>query len=117
MAATHSLIVQYEVDGFGTDADLERRCRLQDLLDRALRRTLNGMCDGGDLGGGTMNIFLEQVVDPQRACGTVVETLRKASELEGAVIALDLNLPDNSEEGVPFVVLWPDGYTGEFDIL
>ena len=86
------------------------------MLDEALHAAGNGCCDGGDIGSGTINIYLEEVVQPERACATVVEALRNAGELEGAIVALD-NDPEGEGEVEPaYRVLWPPGFTGEFSL-
>jgi hypothetical protein len=50
------LIVEYEVDGWGSRADLEKRHRLEDALDEILGWTGLGCCDGGSIGSGTMEV-------------------------------------------------------------
>lgn len=113
----YSLIVQYRVDGWGSPADLKKRHRLSDLLGDCLEETENGYCDGGDIGSGSINIFLEEVIDPQRACDTIVAALQESDDLEGAVIALDLDPEGTQEEGPDYAILWPTDYQGEFSIL
>lgn len=100
-----TLIVQYRTEGWGSLQNLQMRREVESLLDDCLRATGNGYCDGGDIGSGTINIFLE-VLDPHRAKDAVVETLRKARLLEGATIAI------RTEKG--FEVLWPQDFVGEF---
>lgn len=51
-----SLLVEYEVDGFGTDADLEKRHSLEDRMNDLLGWTGLGHCDGGSIGSGTMEV-------------------------------------------------------------
>lgn len=48
------LIVEYPVNGFGTDADLDKRVELEDKLNDSLGWTGLGYCDGGSIGSGTM---------------------------------------------------------------
>jgi hypothetical protein len=105
-ADDHStLIVQYRTKGWGSPQDLQMRHKVEFLLDESLKTTANGYCDGGDIGSGTVNIFLF-VLDPSRARDTVVEALRTAHLLEGATIAME------TDEG--FEVVWPQGFVGEF---
>jgi hypothetical protein len=113
----HSLIVQYRVSGWGSPTDLEKRHRLSDLLDDCLEEAENGCCDGGDIGSGSINIFLEEVIDPQRACDTIVAALQESGDLEGAVIALNLDPDGTNEEGPYHSILWPQDYHGDFSIL
>ena len=48
------LLVEYAVDGFGTDEDLEKRHALQQRLGDLLVCRGLGVCDGGSAGAGTM---------------------------------------------------------------
>jgi hypothetical protein len=100
-----TLIVQYRTEGWGSSQDLEMRWTVESLLDECLKSMSNGYCDGGDIGSGTINIFLS-VLDPHRATEAVIEALRKAQLLEGATIAL--------EDEEKFEVLWPEGFEGGF---
>src|SRR4051794_38654229 len=81
-----TVIVPFAVEGFGTDDEFDRRCRIQELLDEALRKTGNGLCDGGDSGSGSMNVF-PQVQDVLRGVCTVLDTLRGADLLGGVIVA------------------------------
>jgi hypothetical protein len=69
-----TLLVEYAIDGFGSDADLDKRRALQDRLNDTLGWTGLGHCDGGSSGSGTME-----------ACCFVVDF-----ELARRVIAADL---------------------------
>jgi hypothetical protein len=48
------LLVEYEIEGMGTPADVDKRSRLEDLLNELLGWTGLGHCDGGSIGSGTM---------------------------------------------------------------
>lgn len=50
----YALIIEYEIDGFGTVEDLDKRHRLQARMDETLGWTGLGHCDGGSIGSGTM---------------------------------------------------------------
>lgn len=50
------LMVEYRVDGTGSPADLDKRHRLEARLDETLGWTGLGMCDGGSIGSGTMEV-------------------------------------------------------------
>jgi hypothetical protein len=50
------LMIEYKVDGMGTEADLEKRYRLQSQMDETLGWSGLGMCDGGSIGSGTMEV-------------------------------------------------------------
>jgi hypothetical protein len=51
-----TLMVEFTVDGMGTETDLEKRHRLQDRMSDTLGWTGLGMCDGGSIGSGSMEV-------------------------------------------------------------
>ena len=100
-----TLIVQYRTQGWEPALALEKRRKVEELLNEWLGWTGNGHCDGGDIGGGTINVFL-LVVDAYLATKTIIEALKKTRLLSGATIALE------NEDG--FDILWPHDVTREF---
>ena len=100
-----TLLVQYELEGWGTAEDLHKRHAVENLLNEGLGWTGNGKCDGGDIGSGTMNVC-SLVVNPYIASNTVIQELRKNNLLEAAVIAIER---DDS-----FEVLYPENFEKEF---
>jgi hypothetical protein len=48
------LEIEYKIDGFGTEHDLDKRHRLEEKLDEILGWTGLGHTDGGSIGSGTM---------------------------------------------------------------
>ena len=52
----YTLLIEYEVDGFGTEEDLEKRFRLEERMLETLGWTGLGVCDGGSIGSGTMEV-------------------------------------------------------------
>lgn len=48
------LEVEYKIDGFGTEQDLDKRHRIEDYLNELLGWTGLGHVDGGSIGSGTM---------------------------------------------------------------
>ena len=54
--------VEYIVEGFGSPEDLDKRHELESRLNETLGWTGLGMCDGGSIGSGTMEVF-SYVVD------------------------------------------------------
>ena len=50
------LIIEYAVDGFGTDKDLDKRHALENRMNELLGWTGLGACDGGSIGSGSMEI-------------------------------------------------------------
>lgn len=103
------VIVQFKTDhDWGDSADLEKRHRVEDILNECLGWSGNGHCDGGDIGSGTINAF-SFVVDPQLAQETIISALKREGLLEGAIIALDRT--DGYE------VMWPVDFDGEFSLF
>jgi len=87
-----TLLIEYEVDGMGCEADVEKRHRLQKRMSETLGWTGLGGCDGGSIGSGTMEV-----------CCFVADF-----EVAKAVIEADLNgtefenytrIYDENEEG------------------
>ena len=74
------LIVEYAVDGFGTEDDLDKRHALEDRLQEILGWTGLGHCDGGSIGSGTMEAACP-VVDFDRAKAVIADAL-KGTEFE-----------------------------------
>jgi hypothetical protein len=50
------LLVEYAISGMGTADDLDKRHALEDHLNETLGWTGLGMCDGGSIGSGTMEV-------------------------------------------------------------
>lgn len=48
--------IEYKIDGFGTDNDLNKRHRLEEKMDEVLGWTGLGHTDGGSIGSGTMEV-------------------------------------------------------------
>ena len=65
----HTLVAECTVDDFGTAADLAERHAVEDAVDTLLRERGLGWCDGGSIGGGTMEIacFVENYARAKRA--------------------------------------------------
>lgn len=103
------VIVQFKTkDAWGDTDDLDRRYELEDLLNECLGWTGNGHCDGGDIGSGTINAY-SFVVDPRIAAETIVQTLKDAGKIKGAIVVISTEEDDD--------VVWPPGFEGEFSII
>jgi len=50
------LEIQYKIEGFGSEQDLDRRRRLQEKMNQVLGWTGLGHCDGGSSGSDTMEV-------------------------------------------------------------
>lgn len=51
-----TILIEYEVEGMGTEEDLKKRYKLQDRMDETLGWLGLGSCDGGSIGSGTMEV-------------------------------------------------------------
>jgi hypothetical protein len=72
------LMIEYAVEGTGTGLDADKRHRLEDRMNETLGWTGLGMCDGGSIGSGTMEVC-NFVVDFEVA-KTVIENDLKDTE-------------------------------------
>lgn len=103
------LIVQYRIEGHGSESDHDKRVTVENLLGEFLEDRDLGYCDGGDIGSGTMNVFC--FVKPKRGAGQkIIDLLRTNNLLEGAVIA-------EADNGGQESVLWPPEFKGEFQLI
>lgn len=107
------LVINYRVSGWGDEADLNKRYRVEGLMNECLGWTGNGHCDGGDIGSGSINIFC-MCVDPEIAAQTAVDALRKEQLLEGAVVAIRFDIENGDED---YQVRWPEDFSGEFSTI
>ena len=51
-----TLLVEYRIEGFGSEENLAKRYRLEERLNETLGWTGLGKCDGGSSGSGTMEV-------------------------------------------------------------
>lgn len=72
------LEVEYKVDGFGSEKDLDKRHRLEELLNGILGWTGLGHVDGGSIGSGTMEVGC--IVVDYEIAKTVLEQELKNTE-------------------------------------
>jgi hypothetical protein len=74
---THpTLVVEYKLDGWGSKSDLAKRHALEDALDRTLKKARLGLCDGGEIGAGSMEVFCP-VFDYAKAKAAIVAVLAR----------------------------------------
>jgi hypothetical protein len=85
----YTLLVEYTVEGMGSEDDVEKRHRLQDRMNETLGWTGLGHCDGGSIGSGTMEVC-NFVVDFELA-KKVIEKDLKGTEFENYTRIYDEN--------------------------
>ncbi len=51
-----TLIIEYEIDGMGTQEDINKRYDVENRIDELLGWSGTGNCDGGSIGSGTMEV-------------------------------------------------------------
>ncbi len=68
------LEIEYIIDGFGTEEDLDKRHRLEEKMDEVLGRTGLGHTNGGSIGSGTMEVGCA-VVDFNMAKKVIADSL------------------------------------------
>ena len=69
------LEIEYRIDDFGTEQDLDKRHRLEEKMDEVLGWTGLGHTDGGSIGSGTMEVGC-MVVDFDIAKKVIEEKLK-----------------------------------------
>jgi hypothetical protein len=105
------VVIHYRLQRWGSVDDHARRVAIEDLMTECLTRTGLGICDGGDIGSATINIFCE-VVDAATAEPIIINQLRQHNHLEGAVIAMRERKGHDT-----YKVLWPKDFTGTFNLF
>jgi predicted DNA-binding WGR domain protein len=83
------LEIEYVVNGFGTEQDLDKRHRLEERMDEVLGWTGLGHCNGGSIGSGTMEVGCI-VVDFEIAKKVIVENL-EGTEFENYTRIFKMN--------------------------
>ena len=69
------VLIEYAIDEFGNDSDLEKRHSLEDRMSETLGWSGLGHCDGGSSGSGTMEVCCF-VVDTEIAIQTIKADLQ-----------------------------------------
>ena len=88
-----TLLIEFNVDGHGTTADVDKRHKLEDKMKEVLGWTGLGDCDGGSIGSGTMEVCCF-VVDFDIA-KQVIETKLKDTEFADYTRIFDENAEVN----------------------
>lgn len=103
----HSLTLQFKTDdSWGGTEDLDFRNAIWNDLDALLFWTGNGHVGGGDIGAGTVNLFLD-VVTPEFAVTTIEHLVAKKQIDRPFIIARQ------DEEG-EIIVIYPTDHDNEF---
>lgn len=87
------LLIEFAIEGWGTNDDLEKRHRLQDRMAETLGWSGLGHCDGGSSGSGTMDVCC-LVVDFDIAKAVV------STDLEGTEFEDYSRIYDENETGL-----------------
>jgi hypothetical protein len=74
-----------ETHGMGTPEDLEKRYKVEGIINKLLCETGYGDCDAGEIGNGQMFIYC-RVKDPDKALEMIRCELNKHHLLDGAII-------------------------------
>lgn len=69
------VLIEYRVDGMGSETDLDKRHALESRINETLGWTGIGHCDGGSIGSGTMEICC-MVVDADIAAQVIAADLK-----------------------------------------
>ena len=69
------VLIEYRVDGMGSEMDLDKRHALESRINETLGWTGIGHCDGGSIGSGTMEICC-MVVDADIAAQVIAADLK-----------------------------------------
>ncbi|WP_130068138.1 hypothetical protein [Bacillus albus] len=100
-------VLQYVYTDDQLEDGLEKRQKIQEIMDEALGWSGNGYCDGGDIGSGTINIYTF-VIDVNKALQTTINELENHHLLDDVKIAY----MSNDEE---YKQIYPN--KGEFNLL
>jgi hypothetical protein len=69
-----TLLIEYAIEGMGTETDVKKRHRLETRMNETLGWTGLGACDGGSIGSGTMEVC-NYVVDFETAKSVIENDL------------------------------------------
>jgi hypothetical protein len=103
-----TLIIQFRCSGDVSEFDW--LVRIEDALIQGFSRNRKADVDGHDFGSGTMNIFLF----PKQGWASAIEIVKAYLRLHGA---LDRAVIIKRSKAERYSVVWPEGYTGEFERL
>jgi hypothetical protein len=109
------MILQFPVvEGWGDVSDLDFRHEMEEILNNYIFWSVNGQVTGGDIGSGTINIFIH-AISPDYAVFVINHVLEQHKIERPYLIALELDEPtDTEDDGFGVKVLYPKDYKGTF---
>ena len=108
------MILQFPVEGWGDTSDLDFRNEVWECVEPYIHWSVNGYVSGGDIGGGTINIFLG-VISPEYAVHVITKVLEQKNIKRPYLIALELDESSGEEgDGFGVKVLYPNDFQGSF---
>jgi hypothetical protein len=95
-----SVVVQIKLsnDWLGTMSELEYRYKIEEDFSKIFEPLDIGYCDGGQIGTGSMEIFIEEVSDIDFALEVILQHLRSLEIKPEYKVAWRKNTPSNSEK-------------------
>ena len=103
----NTIVVQFKTDGRISDWD--RLIEIEEALIQGFSQNNQAEVDGHDFGSGTMNIF----IFPRAAWGPAIEIVLAYLKLRNALS--DALVIKRLKSG-KHVVVWPEGFEGEFEL-
>jgi len=96
----HTVVIQIKLsnDWLGTMSELEYRHKIEEDFSKILEPLNIGYCDGGQIGAGTMEIFIEDVSDIDFALDVILQHLMSLEIKPEYKVAWRKNTPSNSEK-------------------
>ncbi|MCC5851171.1 MAG: hypothetical protein JJU29_24025 [Verrucomicrobia bacterium] len=102
------LVLQFKIDGHGSEKDFDGLVEIEEKLNAALQRNGEGYVDGHDIGSGEMNIYII-IKTWERGTWFMEQYLKNQPWNNDAILAKDLR-------NGSYKVLWPKRYEGDFAI-
>lgn len=96
----YTAIIQIKLsdDNLGSSEELDLRFKVEESLDSIFTSIDNGYCDGGQIGCGTMEIFIEEITDIDFALDVILSHLKSLELKKEYKLAWRLNTPANDEK-------------------
>lgn len=96
----YTAIIQIKLsnDNLGESEELDLRYKIEESLNSIFETIDNGFCDGGQIGSGTMEIFIEEITDIDFALEVILSHLKSLELKKEYKLAWRLNTPTNDEK-------------------